>query len=443
MDLMIDCIPSFGDKLNEMLEDDLKALYTSSSSSPSCFDDDQFPGSNFFDDLFPSSCNQSSLNVDPFSSTLNSFDDTYNSIINSSSLNSSHCSYQSSPLSSACISTVSSSAPSPLSLSASSCSLTAALASTNFHAGSNCSSNQSSPICLSPNQFNTYGLDDFTLNTNSSGQNHSQSKYIQDGFAANNYSLYSVVNPMDINRNYAVENNANKSLTSSNSVSKGVQLPSVVNVNRLGQGVINKAGLDLNENQHNKRCKFSHNQLNVIKQEPINSDGESSHSNESDSNSNFSNSNCNFKNSDYQPKKVIIATKFEPLFNINTPGTQVTSSHGVSNGSILLNNSQISVIKIPNKEEAKNLQMPINLPASNQLLASKNDNPPNTKTIIQYNKLINGNSNPTIKQIKNRQNSTSSQNGTNNQNGSVQVLRSDGKVIFLFSLCNFFDKMTN
>lgn len=424
MDLMIDYIPSFGDKLNEMLEDDLKALYTSSSSSPSCFEDDQFPGSNFFDDLFLSSCNQSSLNVDPLSSTLNSFDDTYNSIINSCSLNSSQGSYQSSPLSSACISTVSSSAPSPLSLSASSSSLTAALASTNFHTGSNCSSNQSSPVCLSPNQFNTYGLDDFTLNTNSSSQNQTQSKYIQDGFSPSNYSLYSVVNPMDINRNYAVENISNKCM---NNISKVVQLPSVVNSNRLSQAVVNKTGFDLNENQQNKRCKFSHNQFNVIKQEPINSDGESSHSNESDSNSNFSNSNCNLKNSDYQPKKVIIATKFEPLYNINTPGTQVTPSHGVSNGSILLNNSQISMIKIP-KEEAKNLQMPINLPASNQLLASKTDNPPNTKTIIQYSKLVNGNSNQTIKQIKNRQNSTSSQNGTSNQNGSVQVLRSDGKV---------------
>lgn len=438
MDLMIDCIPSFGDKLNEMLEDDLKALYTSSSSSPSCFDDDQFPGSNFFDDLILSSCNQSSLNLDPLSSTLNNLDETYNSIINSSSLNTSHGSYQSSPLSSACISTVSSSAPSPLSLSASSSSLTAALASANFHNSSNCSSSQSSPICLSPNQFNNYNLDDFTLNTNSSGQNQSQSKYMQDSFSSNSYSLYSVVNPMDINRNYATENSANHSQMLNSKSVQNVQLPSVVNASRVGQLAIqNKTSFDINENQQNKRCKYSHNQstFSMVKQEPINSDGESSHSNESDSNSNFSNSsmaNGGFKNSDYQPKKVIIATKFEPLFNINAPGTQVSASQAGSNGPIVLNNSQISVIKIPKENlEAKNLQLPINLPMS-----TKTENSTNTKTIIQYKQLVNGNSNQTIKQIKNRQNSSTSQNSANNQNGTVAqvALRSDGKVTILLCI---------
>ncbi|RNA33952.1 forkhead box N4-like [Brachionus plicatilis] len=428
MDLMIDCIPSFGDKLSEMLEDDLKALYTSSSSSPS-FDDDQFPGSNFFDDLMLSSCNQSSLNLDPLSSTLNNLDDTYNSIINSSSLNTSHCSYQSSPVSSASISTVSSSAPSPLSLSASSSSLAAALA--NYQTSSNCSSNQSSPICLSPNQFNNYSLDDFTLNTNSPGRNPTQSKYIHDNFSSNNYSLYSVVNPMDINRNYAAENSANQSQMASAKGLQGVQLStSVINASRVDQGSIGKTNFDLNENQQNKRCKFSHNlsTFSMVKQEPINSDGESSHSNESDSNSNFSNSsmaNSTYKNSEYQPKKVIIATKFEPLFNINTPGTQMANAQAGSNGSILLNNSQISVIKIPKENlEAKSLQLPISLP-----MGAKTDNSPNTKTIIQYKQLINGNTSQTIKQIKNRQNSTSSQNNANNQNGCVTqvALRSDGK----------------
>ncbi|CAF0710217.1 unnamed protein product [Brachionus calyciflorus] len=461
MDLMIDCMPysSFGDKLCEMLEDDLKfisSLNASSSSSPSCTgDDDQLGANNFFDDfLFTPQqiLNQdSNQNFDPLSSSLNTLDDTYNSIINSNSFNSySFQSSSSSPLSSSTsISTVSSSAPSPLSLSASSSSLTAALASANFQSNnSTCSSTQSSPLCLSPNQFNNYQIDDFTLTTTQNNQNQ---KYIQDTFSSNNYNVFSVVNPMEINRNYSLENTNNNSQPQSQiiKVNTGVQLPTLVTTSRptTTQISLNKNNFNnIQINQQNKRCKFTHNNnpsnFNLIKQEQIiNSDGESIHSNES-TDSNFSNSNnhTNFSinNTDFnQPKKVIITTKIEPVYHINTPttGTQTSSSNQTANSPLILNSPQISVIKIPKEnletKTTSGLQLPINLPIG------KTENSQNTKTIIQYKQYINGgnsatNSTATIKQIKNRQNSVTSPTANTNsagQNGNATqvALRSDGK----------------
>lgn len=518
LDLMIDCMPynDFDDKLYEMLEDDMKIISnlncpssSSSSSSPSCLSDEEqlaLTSCTNFDDFLLFSAPQAdpvqtvaqpvqqqtgiyannSMHHEPISTQ--ALDDAYNSIMNlNSSFSSSQYSFQSSCSSSA----TSSSAPSPLSLSSSSSSLCAALASASFQsstrttpASSTCSSSLSSPICLSPNQFNNnqnllnqaYPLDDFSTNSSISNNNSSQPNLTNQ-----NYNLYQVINPMDINRNYS---NTSDSISQSHLQTKTISLNSnslqLVTGARPAQISINKTTGGYVSSPQIKRGKFSHNtSATIIKQEPmaINSDGESTISNESDSNSNFSNSsvtstpnnsnNTNFSinSNEYPSKKVIITTKLEPFYNIPNNTTQNTNTNQSSGIQLLnVNNTQtINVIKITNPKEnllesAKTTTTTtttggLQLPISTNAKSPTTDNA-NHKTIIQYKQLINSPTNLTttsnstpnttttttttsttnVKQasIKNRQNPTTLGNSNVNtsQTGVVTqvALRSDGKV---------------
>ena len=525
MDLMIDCMP-----LYEMLEDDMRTIAnlhcsSSSTSSPSCLSDEEQLAlsscTNMLDDfLFFSTPNNntnlpntpqvavapaqnqqnnltysnlSTVNTNQFSETDQSrFNNSYNGLNSSfySSSSSSSCSSSgtSSPLSSASLSSASAS---PLSLSMSSSSLCAALANTSFTpiqtpSSSTCSSSLSSPVNPNStnNQFNNNNSFSYQVNTSdysapySQPQQHqplnqtnSTSKYMQDSYLNNNYNLYQVINPMDINRTYTITSSSNqqsqqvydnydnaKSKTMLTASSNSLKLPTTVLATRPGDNSIQ---------QQAKRGKYSHaaqpssassinNTINSIlnetiklKQESLNSDGESSIvSNESDSNSNSSSEDNNQNGSSMQPslsaaaatpklshininninsKKLIITTKLEPFYS--------SSSSNVNNqtlsSNVNTNANQINLIKITNDESKATTKKTDNL---------------NHKTIIQYKQLINGTAataNTTASLVKssaqlstaNKTNKNATNATTNetqqqqtNHNGVPLATRPDGKV---------------
>jgi hypothetical protein len=527
MDLMIDCMP-----LYEMLEDDMRTIAnlhcsSSSTSSPSCLSDEEQLAlsscTNMLDDfLFFSTPNNNNTNLpntpqvavapaqnqnnltysnlstvntsqfnDPDQSRFNSSYNGLNSSFYSSS-SSSSCSSSgtSSPLSSASLSSASAS---PLSLSMSSSSLCAALANTSFTpiqtpSSSTCSSSLSSPV--NPNSTNNqFNNNSFSYQVNTSdysapysqpqqpqqqqhqplNQTNSTSKYMQDSYLNNNYNLYQVINPMDINRTYTItssnqqsqqvyDNYDNaKSKTILTASSNSLKLPTTVLATRPGDNSIQ---------QQAKRGKYSHaaqpssassinntinsilNETMKLKQEPLNSDGESSIvSNESDSNSNSSSEDNNQNGSSMQPnmsaaaatpklshininninsKKLIITTKLEPFYSSS-------SSSNVNNlsSNVNTNANQINLIKITNNDDSK-------------ATPKKTDNL-NHKTIIQYKQLINGGAtaNTTASLVKpsaqlstaNKTNKNASNPASNetqqqqtNHNGVPLATRPDGKV---------------
>ena len=530
MDLMIDCMPLYEMLEDDMRTIANLHCSSSSTSSPSCLSDEEQLAlsscTNMLDDfLFFSTPNNNNTNlpntpqvaVAPAQnqqnnltysnlSTVNTsqfndpdqsrFNNSYNGLNSSfySSSSSSSCSSSgtSSPLSSA---SLSSAAASPLSLSMSSSSLCAALANTSFtpiqtpSSSSSCSSSLSSPV--NPNSTNNqFNNNSFSYQVSPSSdysaqysqpqpqqqqhqplnQTSSTSKYMQDSYLNNNYNLYQVINPMDINRTYTITSSSShqqsqqvyenydnaKSKTLLGASSSSLKLPTTVLATRPGDNSIQ---------QQAKRGKYAHasqpssassinntinsilNETMKLKQESLNSDGESSIvSNESDSNSNSSSEDNNQNGSSMQAslsaatpklshininninsKKLIITTKLEPFYSSSSSSSTQSLSSNVNT-----NANQINLIKITNSDDGK-------------ANAKKTDNL-NHKTIIQYKQLINGSAAATAsstaslvkssaqlsaanKTNKNASNATSTDTQQQtNHNGVPLATRPDGKV---------------
>ncbi len=300
---------------------------------------------------------------------------------------------------------------------------------------------------------------------------------MQDAYLNNNYNLYQVINPLDINRNYQQQQQQQQQQ------SHQVFISNQQNVLRLPTKKINNY-----VPQVVKRGKFSHNNNSnsnsdasgcentsssssssitssinstinsLIKQESclsFNSDGESSMvSSENDSNSNCSSLNnedftttlttFNNQNQNQQlvqqnqlqqqshstklthininsinSKKVIIATKLEPFCNLNQTFQLQSNCNASSN--------QINLIKIANGGGDGTVS---GLSESKSFLGNKktdNNLNQNNKKIIQYKQLVNSNGNliKTTQLNKHKQlnNSSGSVNGSN-----ANIINSDGVI---------------
>lgn len=521
MDLMIDCLP-----LYEMLEDDMRTIANLNCSSFSCLSDeeqlaltsctsmlDDFLLFNNNNNTTTSSCNNNSnSSSEPHqsmsSSSLNlpnyNNQNNYNCLNNS--LNSSVSSYSPSSGYSTPGSTSGTSSPlsshaadSPLSLSlSSSSSLCNALANTSFNSSLNITNNNSpcpstsTSSLSSPVNYNQ-SYDEFNNSSNSNSNQQYQpvqqqeqfnssttttnQKYMQDAYLNNNFNLYQVINPMDINRNYQQQQSQQMYNNNNSSGNTILRLPtSLSTLLSTSTTVTTPNKLDSNNYSHQvKRGKFGHmrndidpselsdnstkttsninNTINSILSEKLqikiefNSDGESSMiSSENDSNSNCSslnNDDLNQSNSSLQQqqqqhhqqltklshinissinsKKVIIATKLEPFSN-----TFQLQSNCNSNGQHQLSfeQQQINLIKITNDENTKN--------------KASDSSSVNNKKIVHYKQLVNNNG-KLIKttQLKQKHMTTTSVITTNgitgenintNHNGVPLALRPDGKV---------------
>lgn len=539
MDLMIDCMPLYEMLEDDMRTIANLHCSSSSTSSPSCLSDEEqlalssctnmlddflffsTPNNNSNNTHLPntpqvavapaqqnqqnnltysnlSTVNTSQFNNDPDQSRFNnSYNGLNSSFYSSSSSSSCSSSGTSSPLSSASLSSASAS---PLSLSMSSSSLCAALANTSFTpiqtpSSSTCSSSLSSPV--NPNSTNNQFNNSFSYQVNTSdysaqysqpqqpqqqqplNQTNSTSKYMQDSYLNNNYNLYQVINPMDINRTYTITSSSNQQsqqvydnydnaksktiLTASSANSNSLKLPTTVLATRPGDNSIQ---------QQAKRGKYSHpaqsssaassinntinsilNETMKLKQESLNSDGESSIvSNESDSNSNSSSEDNNNQSSMVQAglsatpklshininninsKKLIITTKLEPFYSSSSSSSSNVNNQNLNSSNVNTNANQINLIKITNSDDGK-------------ANTKKTDNL-NHKTIIQYKQLINGGAataNTTASLVKssaqlstaNKTNKNASnetqqqqqqQQQQTNHNGVPLATRPDGKV---------------
>ena len=247
---------------------------------------------------------------------------------------------------------------------------------------------------------------------------------MQDSYMNNNFSLYHVINPLDLNRNYT-SNNLNI-----------LQSQDLKQQNDNKQS--NKQSNLSYTHQQIKRGKFSHTNTPTalvtsttanlqLKQEALfNSDGESIGSNES----NDSNSSYGSNNIDYSKQQLI---KIEPFqlknltndLDANSNLVQLQQQQQQQPQILNVNNStQINLIKINHPKENKtNSTTTLNnlINSSNStclklpITTTKLNDNQNHKTIIQYKQLLNTNSNP-IKLQQQQQNSIANSNTSNKTN---------------------------
>lgn len=225
---------------------------------------------------------------------------------------------------------------------------------------------------------------------------------IQDSYMNNNFSLFQVINPLDINRNYTSNN---------------INILHSTNETKSDKTNTKQSNLLAYSHQQIKRSKYSHtsspNSLQIKQENLFNSDGESTGSNESnDSNSSFSSSNntntTNNTNNNCSTEYSKQLIKIEPyqLKNLtNSNDLDNSNNHLQQQPQIISMNSStpINVIKINNPKENKNsptslnnlisssncLKLPITTTKINTATTSEVNS--NHKTIIQYKQLLTNN----------------------------------------------------
>jgi hypothetical protein len=349
------------------------------------------------------------------------------------------------------------------------------------------SSSLSSPVnAFNEHQFNSIENTERQLAPQSDSSTSSTSttatstdKYMQDTYLNNNYNLYQVINPLDINRNYQQQQQQQQQSQQGFTCNQQnvLRLPTTKKINSYApqvakrskfshiNNISNDTQLSSAENSSSSITNSINNTISsLIKQETclsFNSDGEASMvSSENDSNSNcssslnnddFSSSSSSLSSTNYQnqaqqlqpqlhptklthininsinSKKVIIATKLEPYCNLN----QTFQLQSNCNGNNATNN-QINLIKITNGDATVSNVNENN----NSFLSNNNSNTnkkadnlnQNNKKIIQYKQLLNSNGNllKTTQLTKHKQsNNNTNSNCTNNAN----TINSDGVVI--------------